>query len=109
MILDLGAVAEVDGVELALGPRYGDYPRELAVDASLDKRQWNVLWRGPGSARTFAAALEAPRRMPVRVCFPPASSRYLRLRQLGKDRQFHWTVGELVVLGRASSRRSDSR
>jgi hypothetical protein len=109
MILDLGAVGEVDGVELALGPRYGDFPRGLAVAASLDKRKWKNLWRGPASARVLAAAIEAPRRMPVRVCFPPAPARYLRLRQIGQDRQFHWTVGELVVFGESSNGRPDPR
>jgi len=99
MLVDLGAVGAVAGVELALGPHYGDFPRELAVEASLDERDWMTLWKDSTSTQAFAGAIEAPRRMPLRVCFPPAPARYLRLRQLGSDPQAAWTVAELEVLG----------
>lgn len=98
--VDLGAVRVVAGIELALGPHYGDFPRELSVEASLEGREWRTLWQGSTSARAFRASLDAPRRMPLRVCFPPARARHLRLRQLGSDPEFPWTVAELVVLGR---------
>jgi hypothetical protein len=99
--VDLGRTRGVSGIELALGPYYGDFPRQLAVEASLDGREWSARWQGPTDAEAFKAALDAPLRMPLRLCFPPARARHLRLRQLGSDPQFPWTVGELVVLGGA--------
>ncbi len=95
----LGETDVVCGVELALGPHYGDFPRELAVEGSLDANEWSSLWRGPTGVQAFRASLDNPRRMPLRVFFPPARARHLRLRQLGRDPEFPWTVGELVVLG----------
>jgi hypothetical protein len=97
--VDLGAPGVVSGVELALGPYYGDFPRELAVDASLDGSEWVALWHGRTSALAFKASVDSPRRVPLRVCFPPVRTRRLRLRQLGSTPQFPWTVAELVVFG----------
>ncbi len=99
IVVELGAVEAVAGVELALGPHYGDFPRRLVVEASLDERSWKVLWDGPTGALALAAAIETPRSMPLRVCFPPARARHVRLRQLGRAPRFGWTVAELVVLG----------
>lgn len=101
IVVEIGALEAITGVELALGPHHRDFPRRLVVEASLDGRDWTTLWQGPTSARALAAAIEAPRRMPLRVCFPAAQARHLRLRQQGGAQRFGWTVAELVVLGEA--------
>jgi hypothetical protein len=99
LVVELDAVEAVEGVELSLGPHYGDFPRRLVVEASLDARDWKALWDGPTSSLALAAAIEAPRRMPLRVCFPPTPARHVRLRQVGRAPKFGWTVAELTVLG----------
>jgi hypothetical protein len=101
--VDLGEPRVVSGVELAVGPYYMDFPRELSVEGSLAGLEWSSLWRGPTNTQAFRASLDSPRRVPLRVCFPPARARHLRLRQLGRAPQHPWTVGELVVLGTALS------
>jgi hypothetical protein len=99
IVAELDAVEAVEGVELSLGPHYGDFPRRLVVETSLDARGWKAVWNGPTSSLALAAAIEAPRRMPLRVCFPPTPARHVRLRQVGRAPQFSWTVAELTVLG----------
>jgi hypothetical protein len=102
LLVTLDAVREVSGLELALGPQYWGFPRRLSIEASVDGRDWAVLWTGPTGGRAFTAAVIAPRRVPLRVCFPAARARYLRLRLQAGEPVAGWAVAELVVLGRAS-------
>ena len=37
--------------------------------------------------------------VPLTVSFPPATARYVRLRQLGADALYHWSIAELSVYG----------
>lgn len=99
LLVDLGRVRTVDGLELALGPFHADFPRHLLIEGSLDRQEWAARWRGPTGGLAVAAAIEDPRRLPMRIACQPFDARYLRLRQLGSDPVFYWTVAELLVLG----------
>ena len=99
LVVDLGSARKVGGVELALGPFYTDFPRDLLIEGSLDKQSWVRLWQGPTGGLAVAAAIEDSRRLPVRIAFQSFNARHLRLRQLGSDPVFYWTVAELLVLG----------
>jgi hypothetical protein len=69
------------------------------IEASLDGQDWATVWQGSGGGPVVTAAIDDPRRVPVRTAFKPREARYLRLTQLGSDPTFYWTVAELRVLG----------
>jgi hypothetical protein len=99
LVVDLGSTRTVGGVELALGPFSTDFPRDLLIEGSLDKQSWVRLWQGQTGGLAVAAAIEDSRRLPLRFAFQSVTARYLRLRQLGSDPVFYWTVAELLVRG----------
>jgi hypothetical protein len=99
LTVDLGQVREVTGIELALGAYPIGYPRELRVERSVDGAEWAAAWQGTTGGRSIVAALEDPRRIPLRIEFAPAAARYVRLRQLGTDKTAPWTAAELAILG----------
>ena len=97
--VDLGVERAVGGIEQAISRDLLGYPRELAVDVSLDGETWREVWRGPTTAPAFLAAVERPREIPLRVRFDPQAARFVRLRQLGTF-EGGWTVAELRVFAR---------
>jgi hypothetical protein len=96
--IDLGIIRRVSGTQIALGEFRHDAPRRLVVEGSLDGERWTELWEGGRGALTLLAAIDVPVRLPLRVEFPPAEARYVRLRQTGSDPVFYWSVAELAVL-----------
>jgi F5/8 type C domain-containing protein len=105
--IDLGLVGHVDAVMLAIGAYHADFPRLLAVDVSEDLHAWTTRWSGRCGAKAVAAALEDARLVPLTVSFPATAARYIRLRQLGSDPVFHWSIAELGVFdGSSASRQS---
>jgi hypothetical protein len=98
--IDLGSIRRVDGVTLAIGPYLGDFPRSLVVETSEDGASWSTRWSGRGAAKAVAAAVRDPHMVPLTFGFPSASTRWIRLRQLGMDPVVHWSIAELAVLGR---------
>ena len=101
LVIDLGRIQRVGGLELALGRFKADYPRDLQIEGSLDHLTWAPLWQGSTAGLAVGAAIENPRRLPLWIALAPIDARYLRLRQLGRDQRFYWTVAELVVRGAA--------
>jgi F5/8 type C domain len=100
--IDLGSASSVNGVRLAIGPYYADFPRLLTVDVSDDLHAWTTRWSGLCGAKTVAAAVDDARLVPLTVTFPSAQARYIRLRQLGADAVYHWSIAELSVFGTTS-------
>jgi hypothetical protein len=100
MTIDLGSIQHVDGLTLAIGQYLGDFPRVLTIELSADLRSWTVRWSGRGGAKAVAAAVRDPRMVPLTFSFPPVPARWIRLRQLGTDATFHWSVADLSVFGR---------
>ena len=96
VLVDLGTVREVGGVTHALGEYARDYPRRLAIDVSLDSRDWEQVWEGPTAALAFVAAVRRPREASMHFTFPPHQARYVRLRQLARHQNL-WRVSEVMV------------
>jgi hypothetical protein len=44
--------------------------------------------------------LRDPATVPLVFGFPATRARWIRLRQLGADPRFHWSIAELAVSGR---------
>jgi len=98
--IDLGGAHPVTGVILSLGQHVFDYPRALAIDTSVDGAEWTTAWSGRTASRVFAAAERSPREVPVSFPLADSTARFLRLRQLGTDPVYNWTIAELAVIGR---------
>jgi hypothetical protein len=99
VMADLGAVREVGGVTHALGEYAADFPRQLAIDLSLDGEGWATVWAGPTAALAFLAAVRQPRAAQMRIAFAPHPARFVRLRQVA-EHQNMWRVAELRVHAR---------
>ena len=93
--LDLGATRQVGAVVL-WGSGNMDFPRLLHVDVSLEGNDWNTVWQGATEIETLNAALRDPA-VPLTVVFPAETARYVRLRQMGTDANFHWSLTEVEV------------
>jgi hypothetical protein len=99
LLIDLGSRRMLTAVRMSLGPFVDDYPRELIVELSEDGSAWVEAWRGHGSAPAFLAAVREPRTYPLTIPLGDRAARFVRLRQLGSDDTFYWSIGELSVLG----------
>jgi hypothetical protein len=97
IVLDLGDAHEVSQVSLAQGAFMMEYPRQVAVDLSLDGGQWREVRRADVLAATLSAAIDDPAQVRVRLAFPGQPARYVRIRQLGRSDQ-PWAIAEIEVL-----------
>jgi len=95
--IDLGAPQRLSAMTLALGPYYADFPRLLSIDTSDDLHEWTERWSGRTGAKAVSAAIADARLVPLTITFPSAVARYVRLRQLGADKTYHWSISELSV------------
>jgi hypothetical protein len=97
--VDLGSVKLVRGVSMSLGPHIFDFPRVLEIDRSEDGQSWSTCWKGPTTARVMAGATQDPREAPLVVSIPIGPARFVRLRQLGQNPTYYWSITELAVYG----------
>lgn len=97
LTLDLGETRTVTAVVLSLGPYSEDFPRELAIDVSQDGHTWIPAWQGKGAGPTYLAAIRQPSALRLTLDLGRRPARFLRLRQLGEDRVYYWSVAELTV------------
>jgi hypothetical protein len=96
--IDLGAPKQVQGVETLIGGYLADFPRELIIEVSVDGTMWEPAWQGQPALMTYISALETPRTVPLR--FPVnRPARHIRMRQIGADPVFYWTIAELHIYG----------
>ncbi len=95
---DLEQVFLIAGITLGMGGGATAFPRELAVDVSLDGPEWIEAWRGETAAETIAAAIDDPTGATVSFPFAAQRARHVRLRQLGQSIQ-PWVVAEFRVVG----------
>jgi hypothetical protein len=101
--VDLGGMFPVGAVVPALGAYPTNAPRELIVELSPDANAWEPVWRGAVTSQAIAAGLADPTRLPLTVMFEPRNARYVRLRQVGRDATWYWSVAELWIIGARSS------
>jgi hypothetical protein len=97
--IDLGSRRTVDGVSMTIGPHLSDFPRLLAIESSEDGVAWSDRWKGNTAVIAFAGAVRHPREVPLAFPLPAVAARFLRLRQLGQDPVFYWSIFELAVFG----------
>jgi hypothetical protein len=85
---------------MAIGSHPSDFPRTLVIESSEDGHQWTTRWQGSSAAVAFAAAVRHPGEIPLTFTLPRVRARLLRLRQIGRDPMFYWSIAELAVYGR---------
>ena len=101
--LDLAGEHDVAALRIQVGERsFGDYPRELAIEAVEDSGR-RTLFRGSVLPH-FARALIVRSDYPVmEIVLPPNRARMLRVRQLGSTGRFFWSIHELQLLARSAA------
>jgi hypothetical protein len=97
--VDLGVERRVDGLTMTIGNNSSDFPRVLAIDTSRDGRAWSTQWHGSTAFTAFTGAVRHPTDSPLTFALPHVPARLVRLRQLGQDPGFYWTIFELRVYG----------
>jgi F5/8 type C domain len=100
LTIDLGSVRTVDGLTMTLGAHLSDFPRLLAIETSEDGTVWSKQWQGSTVVHAFVAAVRHPADVPMAFALSHVPARLIRLRQLGQDPVFYWTIFELAVFGR---------
>jgi hypothetical protein len=98
--VDLGSVRTVDGLTMTIGAQLADFPRLLAIETSEDGSVWSQQWQGSTAVHAFVGAVRRPAEVPLSFALPHVPARLVRLRQLGHDPVFYWTIFELNVFGR---------
>lgn len=86
--VDLGEEKTVYRVVLDAAKSGSDYPREVRVDYSLDGKEWT----GPIGAITGDKVVTS-------VVLLPTKTRFLRIRQLGNEDTYWWSIYDLKVFG----------
>jgi hypothetical protein len=97
VLIDLGTVRPVAAIVLSLGPFSADFPRDLQIEVSHDQRTWTETWRGSTTILAFVTAVRDPKRVPLVFQLGNREARYVRLRQLGQDPTFYWSIAEVAV------------
>jgi hypothetical protein len=97
--VDLGVERRVDGLTMTIGNHPSDFPRVLVIETSRDGRAWSTGWHGSTAFTAFTGAVRHPTDLPLTFALPHVPARLVRLRQLGQDPMFHWTIFELKVFG----------
>jgi hypothetical protein len=98
--VDLGTSRRLAAVVTEMGPFTTDFPRLLVVETSEDNDTWRTAWSGPTALMAMSAAMEHPRTIPLVFALDGVSARYVRLRQMGTDPVYYWTIAELRVVAR---------
>lgn len=99
VIIDLGEPRFIDGITMTINEKLSDFPRSLVIETTQDGEQWTKRWEGSTAVVAFAAAVRHPVDNPLAFALPHAPARWIRLRQLGKDPIFYWSIFELAVYG----------
>ena len=86
-------------LRLAMDRRsFGDYPRRLEIEGSLDGVAFTPLVAGSVLTPLALSLVEQPVSPRIDLRLPPAEMRYLRLRQTGRAaRNWYWSVHEIRV------------
>jgi len=101
IVIDMGGPQRVAGIVLAVGAQPEYIPRELSIELSNDGIAWAPAWRGSSAGPAFRAARQDVVRMPITFHLGDHVTRFIRLRQLGREVFQHWSVAELQVLAPA--------
>ena len=97
VVVDLGEVRSIVGVQLSLGPYAFAYPRHLTVATSTDGVTWRDDWAGRPATAVLGAALDVPAAVPLRIAVSATAARYVRM-TAGAAAPHPWAIAELAVL-----------
>ncbi len=77
---------------------FGDYPRRLAIDGSLDGEAFTPLFAGSVLTPLALSLIQQPVSPRIDLALPSLDVRHLRLRQTGRAaRNWYWSVHEIRV------------
>jgi F5/8 type C domain len=77
---------------------FGDYPRQLEIDGSIDGVTFTPLRGGSVLTPLALSLIEQPVSARIDLPLPPTEVRHLRLRQIGRAvRNWYWSVHEIRV------------
>jgi hypothetical protein len=77
--LDLGQPRVVRTIGFDLRSRYRELDPRIAIETSLDGRQWVSVWEDWTGGPAMAASLVDPLETPVRLTIPDVTARYVRV------------------------------
>lgn len=97
VVVDLGEVRSIVGVQLSLGPYAFAYPRHLTVATSTDGVTWRDVWGGRPASAVLGAALDVPAAVPLPIAVSATAARYVRM-TAGAAAPHPWAIAELTVL-----------
>ena len=90
-------IAELRALVMRLGRYRMDFPRLLGIELSVDGREWELVRGGPTDTEAFVASFEDPTSTPLTFPLDGRPARDIRLRQMGDDETFYWSVAEIEV------------
>ena len=102
LILDLGVPSRVRVLVMRLGSHRMDFPRMLGIELSIDGQAWELVRGGPTDDEAVRASFRDPYTMPLTFDLGDRLARFVRLRQMGHDETFYWSVAEVEVIAPSS-------
>ncbi len=100
LLLDLGTPQRVSALVMRLGRHRMDFPRMLGIELSVDGQAWELVRGGPTDPEAVRASFLDPYTTPLTFDLGDRTARFVRLRQMGEDQTFYWSVAEIEVLGK---------
>jgi len=80
------------------GRSFGDYPREMLVECSVDTVMFHEIFVGRSIWRLTQSLLERPQEPGIDIELPGTECMALRIRQTGRvTRSWFWSVDELKL------------
>jgi hypothetical protein len=99
VIAELESAQVVTAVVLNMGAYSFGFPRNLAIDVSVDGLKWETVWQSETSVATVRAALADPGNVPLTFDLGLPVAKFVRLRQVGRDDSVPWWIAELHLHG----------
>ena len=72
----------------------------LGIELSVDGQAWELVRGGPTDPEAVRASFLDPYTTPLTFDLGDRTARFVRLRQMGEDQTFYWSVAEIEVLGK---------
>ena len=99
VLLQLDGLHRVSGIILSMGSFAESYPVRLRIETSRDGTTWTTATEEATAGLAFSAILENALRAQLSFRLPDVESRFVRLRQFGRDPVAHWIIGDVTILG----------
>lgn len=97
LVIDLGRLQPICGLEVSMGAAAVFYPGTLSVATSADNLTWAAGFAGALGGSAFRAALENPLDPRLAIPLRGREARFVRLRIEKSEPTYPWAVSDLVV------------